>query len=223
MIFFGYKTKFSSMIRALSAIGIGLVMLLHSDASVVVVKIIAALLVVAGIVSLVHGFAKREEGALPLMSVNGGVDIVLGLILFFWPGAVAGFIVFAIGLVLVVFGLLQFVVMSGTVTLLGKGFLPLLLSGLCVLGGITLMFQPWESTIMSRIAGFFLVYYGVTELLSAQRMVKAKEAYDIQFTKKEEPAPQESLTALDEVKDVEYEKVEDPEETGVWTSSHTGE
>ena len=76
---------------------------------------------------------------------------------------------------------------------------------------------------MSRIAGFFLVYYGVTELLSAQRMVKAKEAYDIQFTKKEETAPQESLTALDDVKDVDYEKVEDPEETGVWTSTHTGE
>ena len=99
MILFGYKTKFSSILRALSAIGIGLVMLLRTDASVVVVRIIAVLLVVAGIVSFIHGYVKRKEGALPLMSVNAGVDILLGLVLFFWPGAVAGFIIAAIGVV----------------------------------------------------------------------------------------------------------------------------
>ena len=108
LISFGYKTKFSSILRALSAIAIGLVMLLRTDASVVVVKIIAALLIVAGIVSFIHGYSKRNEGALPLMSVNAGVDILLGLVLFFWPGAVAGFIVAAIGVVLILFGIMQF-------------------------------------------------------------------------------------------------------------------
>ena len=62
MIFFGYKTKFSSIIRALSAIGIGLVMLLHSDASVVVVKIIAALLVVAGMCPWCTGLPSARKG-----------------------------------------------------------------------------------------------------------------------------------------------------------------
>ena len=200
MILFGYKTKFSSILRALSAIGIGLVMLLRTDASVVVVRIIAVLLVVAGIVSFIHGYVKRKEGALPLMSVNAGVDILLGLVLFFWPGAVAGFIIAAIGVVLIIFGILQFVVMSGTVSLLGAGFLPLCLSALAVIGGVTLLMNPWENTVMSRLAGIALIYYGITELLSTHRMVKAKEAYEIQFAEKKEAQQGSPLQdALDSV------------------------
>ena len=223
MIFFGYKTRFSSRLRALSAIAIGLVMLLRTDASVVVVKIIALLLVVAGVVSFVRGYSKRKDGALPLMGVNAGVDILLGLVLFFWPGAVAGFIIFAIGVVLILFGLLQFIVMSSTVSLLGAGLVPLLLSGIAILGGVTLLFQPWENTVMSRIAGCFLIYYGVTEFLSTRRMSKAKEAYEIRFARKEEGSQPDVVTAPEEIRDVEYEKVEDPAQTGFWTSDHTGE
>lgn len=221
MIFFGYKTKFSSILRALSAIGIGLVMLLRTDASVVVVRIIAVLLVVAGIVSFIHGYVKRKEGALPLMSVNAGVDILLGLVLFFWPGAVAGFIIAAIGVVLIIFGILQFVVMSGTVSLLGAGFLPLCLSALAVIGGVTLLMNPWENTVMSRLAGIALIYYGITELLSTHRMVKAKEAYEIQFAEKKEAQQPSSAPTdyLETATDVSYEKVEDEadaQDSGVW-------
>ena len=221
MILFGYKTKFSSILRALSAIGIGLVMLLRTDASVVVVRIIAVLLVVAGIVSFIHGYVKRKEGALPLMSVNAGVDILLGLVLFFWPGAVAGFIIAAIGVVLIIFGILQFVVMSGTVSLLGAGFLPLCLSALAVIGGVTLLMNPWENTVMSRLAGIALIYYGITELLSTHRMVKAKEAYEIQFAEKKETQQPSSAPTdyLETATDVSYEKVEDEadaQDSGVW-------
>ncbi len=221
MILFGYKTKFSSILRALSAIGIGLVMLLRTDASVVVVRIIAVLLVVAGIVSFIHGYVKRKEGALPLMSVNAGVDILLGLVLFFWPGAVAGFIIAAIGVVLIIFGILQFVVMSGTVSLLGAGFLPLCLSALAVIGGVTLLMNPWENTVMSRLAGIALIYYGITELLSTHRMVKAKEAYEIQFAEKKEAQQPSSAPTdyLETATDVSYEKVEDEadvQDSGVW-------
>lgn len=221
MILFGYKTKFSSILRALSAIGIGLVMLFRTDASVVVVRIVAVLLVVAGIVSFIHGYVKRKEGALPLMSVNAGVDILLGLVLFFWPGAVAGFIIAAIGVVLIIFGILQFVVMSGTVSLLGAGFLPLCLSALAVIGGVTLLMNPWENTVMSRLAGIALIYYGITELLSTHRMVKAKEAYEIQFAEKKEAQQPTSAPTdyLETATDVSYEKVEDEADTqdsGVW-------
>ena len=219
MILFGYKTRFSSILRALSAIGIGLVMLLRTDASVVVVKIIAAFLFAAGVVSLIHGVVRRKDGVLPLMSVNAVVDIALGLILYLWPGFVAGFIVSAIGVALIIFGVLQFIVMSGTVALLGAGLLPLLLSGLAVAGGIALLFQPWENTVMSRLAGIALVYYGVTELLSARRVVRAKKAYDIRFAEKPEPQeePVRTTDALSDAKDVDYEKVEDTD-AGFWTS-----
>ena len=228
MILFGYKTSFSSVLRALPAIGIGLVMLLRTDATVLVVKIIAVFLFAAGVVSLVHGLVRRKDGALPLMGVNTVVDILLGLVLYFWPGFVAGFIVSAVGVVLILFGLLQFIVMFGTVSLLGAGLLPLLLSGVAVVIGVTLLFQPWENTVMGRLAGIALIYYGVTELLSAHRVSKAKKAYEIRFADKAEEQPAEEKTArpaadgMALAKDVEYEKIEDGTadggETGFWTS-----
>ena len=55
MITFGYNNKFSSILRALSAIGIGGVMLFSNEATITVVKIIAAFLFAAGIVSFIYG------------------------------------------------------------------------------------------------------------------------------------------------------------------------
>ena len=81
MITFGYNNKFSTALRALAAIGIGLVMVFSTEATVNVVKIIAAFLFAAGMVSLGYGFAHRKSGAMALMSVNAVVDIVIGLLL----------------------------------------------------------------------------------------------------------------------------------------------
>ena len=93
MITFGYNNKFSTALRALAAIGIGLVMVFSTEATVNVVKIIAAFLFAAGMVSLGYGFAHRKSGAMALMSVNAVVDIVIGLLLFCFPNVVAGAIV----------------------------------------------------------------------------------------------------------------------------------
>ena len=41
MITFGYKSKFSGILRALAAIGLGLVMILGNDATMTIVRIIA--------------------------------------------------------------------------------------------------------------------------------------------------------------------------------------
>lgn len=231
MILFGYKTKTSSILRALCAMALGLVMLVRTDAPDKVVQILAALLATAGVVTLVSGIIRRKDGSLPLMSVNAAVDVLLGLLLFFNPGFVAGFIVKAIGVVLIIFGVLQFIVMSGTIALLGTGWLSLLLSGLAVILGVTLLLDRWENTLMSKLAGIALIYYGATELLSFWRVHKAKKEYDIRFADKtapgpdggtaaEEPKEEQSLSgSLALAKDAEYEKVDDGgEDAGYWTS-----
>ena len=63
MITFGYNNKFSTALRALAAIGIGLVMVFSTEATVNVVKIIAAFLFAAGMVSL--GSASRIGNPAP--------------------------------------------------------------------------------------------------------------------------------------------------------------
>ena len=97
-ITFGYKSNFNSVLRALVAIAIGLVMIVVNEATITVVQIIAAFLIAAGVVSIIRGIVKRNDGAMPLMLTNAIVDIVFGLLLFFYPQAVANLINSALGL-----------------------------------------------------------------------------------------------------------------------------
>ena len=112
-ITFGYKSNFNSVLRALVAIAIGLVMIVVNEATITVVQIIAAFLIAAGVVSIIRGIVKRNDGAMPLMLTNAIVDIVFGLLLFFYPQAVANLIVYFIGILLIIFGAIQLLALSG--------------------------------------------------------------------------------------------------------------
>ena len=214
MITLGYKTKFDSVTRAAAAIGIGLVMVFGGNAPTMVVKIIAALLIVAGIVSLIYGLVKsKENGMYRLLLVNAGLDIAIGLLLFFNPQWVAGIIVYAIGIVLILFGALQLLVLSGTMSLLGAGFSSLILSVCAIIGGAFLLFNPFTINVMSVIAGLLLMLYGVSELISTFKVVKAKKEYEIRRTSTPsangtgEPGKIDT-SGIGDAREVDYEKIE---------------
>lgn len=211
MITFGYNNKFSSILRSLAAIAIGLVMVCATDATTTVVQIIAAFLFAAGIVSFAYGFANRKSGTFGLMTVNAVVDIVIGLILFLWPPFVAGVIVAIIGIVILVFGVIQILALAGTMSLLGSGGLNILLAVLAVVGGIVLIFNPFSERVMSILAGVFLIYYGITDLISMRRVSKAKKEYEIHFTETRVD-PDSTIDVDDEfdgIKDVDYHKIDE--------------
>ena len=211
MITFGYNNKFSSILRSLAAIAIGLVMVCATDATTTVVQIIAAFLFAAGIVSFAYGFANRKSGTFGLMTVNAVVDIVIGLILFLWPGFVAGVIVTIIGIVILAFGVIQILALAGTMSLLGSGGLNILLAFLAIAGGIMLIFNPFSERVMSILAGVFLIYYGITDLISMRRVSKAKKEYEIHFT--ETRVDPDSTIDVDDdfdgIKDVDYHKIDE--------------
>ena len=172
---------------------------------------IAAFLFAAGIVSFAYGFANRKSGTFGLMTVNAVVDIVIGLILFLWPGFVAGVIVAIIGIVILVFGVIQILALAGTMSLLGSGGLNILLAVLAVVGGIVLIFNPFSERVMSILAGVFLIYYGITDLISMRRVSKAKKEYEIHFT--ETRVDPDSTIDVDDdfdgIKDVDYHKIDE--------------
>ena len=213
MITFGYNNKFSSILRSLAAIAIGLVMVCATDATTTVVQIIAAFLFAAGIVSFAYGFAHRKSGTFGLMTVNAVVDIVIGLILFLWPGFVAGVIVTIIGIVILAFGVIQILALAGTMSLLGSGGLNILLAFLAIAGGIVLIFNPFSERVMSVLAGVFLIYYGITDLISLRRVSKAKKEYEIHFTEtRVDPDSTNDVDVDDDfdgIKDVDYHKIDE--------------
>ena len=215
MITLGYKTKFDSATRAVAAIGIGLVMMFGGNAPAIVVKIIAVLLLAAGVASLVYGLVKSKEGGVSqLLIANAVLDIIIGLLLILNPQWIAGIIVYAIGIILILFGALQLIVLAGAMNLLGAGISSLILPVCAVVGGAFLLFNPFALGVMSVIAGCLLILYGISEFISMFKMEKARNEYEIRRTAPkpatETPEPGKiDASGIGNAPEVDFERIED--------------
>ena len=208
MITFGYNNRFSGIIRAVAALAIGVVMVVsRTDAMVLAVRIMAAFLLASGIVSLVLGYRDRQNSRMPLMGVNGTVDILIAVLIFMFPQFVAGLIVYLIGFALLAFGIFQLVALVSANRVMKVGFMAFLMPVLVLLAGAFLLARPtFIGTAVGTVAGAALIIYGVSELLSSWKMRKAMDEYEIRQGPKED-AQQESQAP--DVKDVDYEKVDE--------------
>ena len=208
MMTFGYKNKFNGPLRALTALAIGIVMIVSkANALTIVVRVIAAFLVASGLVSFFIGYRNRENGAMGLMGFNAVVDIVLGLIVFMWPGFIAGLIVYFIAVVLILFGLYQLLSLGSANRVVKVGAVAFLLPALVLILGVFLLMKPlFIGEAMGTLAGVALIVYGVSELLSSWKMSNAIKEYEIQHPEPETPRDNEEVI---EVKDVDFEKVDE--------------
>ena len=209
MFTFGYGSKISGPLRALIALAIGVMMVIRPDnALTTVVKVIAAFILASGVVSLIVGLKEKKNGSLPLMSFNALVDIIIGIVLFSAPGFVAKFIIYLIGFVLLGFGIMQILALFSAKRVMGLGLGAFILPTVVTLVGGFLLFNPFAESVMVMIAGAAIIVYGASELLSSWKMKKAIDEYEIhQAPAQEQPAQQEN--PLENVKDVEYEKVDE--------------
>ena len=209
MFTFGYGSRISGPLRALIALAIGIMMVLRPDnALTTVVKVIAAFILASGVVSLIVGLKEKKNGSLPLMSFNALVDIIIGIVLFSAPGFVAEFIIYLIGFVLLGFGIMQILALFSAKRVMGLGLGAFILPTVVTLVGGFLLFNPFAESVMVMIAGAAIIVYGASELLSSWKMKKAIDEYEIhQAPAQEQPAQQEN--PLENVKDVEYEKVDE--------------
>ena len=218
MILFGYKTTYGTIIRALCAIGVGGVMVfMPNRGTELLVKIIGAVIFAAGLVSLTISIINRKEVKsnqftfnLILACIVGG----LGLLLIFFPEILTKTIIVVVGLGLIIFGGLQMLVVGGAASLLGMGYTPVILGAFALAGGIVILFNPFTEQVMSVIAGAFLIYYGLSELLSLKKVTAARKEYEIKFSQTGENPVKEVIkgsvsTAFGNVKDAEYTKVDD--------------
>lgn len=209
MITFGYKNKFNGPLRAVTAIAIGVVMVLSkTNALELAVRIIAAFLFASGVVSLVVGYKNRSNGTMGLMGFNAVVDILLGFLLFLFPGFVAGLLIYLIAFMLICFGLFQMVSLFSANKVTPVGLWSFVLPFIVLAAGIFLVINPdFVGEAIGVVAGAALIIYGASELLSSWKMKKAIDEYEIHQTKTDQPA--EDTDPLDDVKDVDYEKVDE--------------
>ena len=133
-----------------------------------------------------------------LMGFNAVVDIILGVLLFMFPGFVAGLLIYLIAFILICFGFFQMVSLFSANRVMKVGLLSYVLPFLVLAAGIFLITKPsFLGEAIGVVAGACLIVYGVSELLSSWKMKKAIDEYEIH------QAP------MTDVKDVEYEKVDE--------------
>lgn len=209
MITFGYKNRFSGFLRAAVAIAVGVVMVVsRTDAMVLAVRIIAAFILASGVVSLIVGYRDRQNSQMPLMGVNGIVDIVIAMLVFLFPHFVAGLIVYLIGFALLGFGIFQLIALVSANKVMKVGVMAFVMPVLVLLAGAFLLARPtFIGTAVGTVAGAALIVYGVSELLSSWKMKKAMDEYDIKYP--EHTAAPEQDDRITDVKDVDYEKVDE--------------
>lgn len=199
----------SGVIRALTAIILGSIMVAFPQTSLlVIVKILAAFLIASGIVSLVYGIANRANGGFSLMVTNTAVDIILGIIIFIFPAEVAGVVMFIIGLALFAFGMFQILALASANRVMRVGFVSFLLPVLCSIGGALVIFKPFGiASWLTLVVGIVLLVYGASELVSTWKVRKAMKEYEIRLDPSvRKDGARESIGA--DVKDVPYEKVD---------------
>ena len=209
MITFGYKNRFNGPLRALTAIAIGVVMVVSkTDALSLAVRIIAAFLVASGLVSLIVGYRNRQNGTFALMGTNAAVDIFLGLMLFLFPGFFAGLLVYLIAFALLGFGIFQLITLASANRVMKVGAMAFILPVIVLFCGMFLLMNPsFIGEAIGIVAGAALIVYGVSELLSSWKMKKAIDEYEIRYPDETQTKPEEE--PVQEVKDVDYEKVDE--------------
>lgn len=171
MIIFGYNSRVNGPMRALIALAIGILMVVFpAKALTTVVKIIAAFMIASGVVSLVVGLKDKEKGSLPIMSFNAVVDLIIAILLFVFAPFVAKFVIYLIGLVLLIFGVIQILALAGAKSVMNLNLRTFILPVVVTLIGGFILFNPFAESVMTIIAGSALLLYGISELISSWMM-----------------------------------------------------
>jgi uncharacterized membrane protein HdeD (DUF308 family) len=180
MITFGYKNKFTGPLRALTAIAIGIVMVVSkTNALELAVRIIAAFIMASGIVSLIVGYKNRSNGTMGLLGFNAVVDLILGFALFLYPAFAAGLLIYLIAFVLICLGFFQLISLFSISRAMGLGIWSFAMPFVVLAAGFFLIAKPaFLGESIGVVAGAALIIYGVSELFSSWKMMKAMDDYN---------------------------------------------
>lgn len=176
-----------SIVRGVLTLVFGACLLLWpGDTIGLIVKIIAAFFLAVGLLTLIMvlNANAKSGGGFPVLSiVNIAVYLILGLLIFMFPGFFLSLIAFLFGAVLLFAGIGQLVNLYQTskYTVISGGLyiIPVLIT----LAGIALFFSPGASTsFITMVFGAAIALYGISEMISGFKLRHVKFTKDGKFS-----------------------------------------
>lgn len=183
MITFGYNKRFTSIIRAIIAVAMGITLILfRKDGAETIVQLIGIGILFAGVISLIpmlssgNKVEKENRFAAAVGWTICGIASLLGLIVVLKPIWFVNLFIFLVAAAIIIFCTIQLIALISTISLIGFTPLPIVLTGVSLIGAITVMFFA-PGKVICIVTGILLIVYGVAEILSLLRVRKAEEIY----------------------------------------------
>lgn len=177
----------SSILRAICAVVIGVLLVRTPDSTVLGITIaIGVLFLISGVVSVVANISQRQsvkkaaasagtEGELPRKSpmfpIVGVGSILLGLLLALMPGTFVSFLMYFLGAVLILGALSQMFTLISASRSLRVPWLYYIFPAVIFLVGLFVLLKPMESASLPLlIIGWCMIVYGVVECVNAVKL-----------------------------------------------------
>lgn len=193
-IIYSITNRTYSAVRGVLILALGLALLIWPDAMLnIIVKLIAAFLIAAGLVTLYFAQNKKEkEVQVPqdesksllssFASLNIAVYLCFGILIFIFPSFFVSILVFLFGAILLLLGIGQLInlfVSARHTKLSGYMYIVPAVITIC---GIILFFQPFTAkNLLTMFFGGCLAGYGAVELVSSWMLRKVKFSKDGKF------------------------------------------
>ena len=207
-----FNTLFSpayGIVRAILALVLGVIMVVWPGTAIeTVIRVIGAVLVVIGGISLALSYTEREEGHTNIMSFNGIFDVVFGLLLIIFPAFFAGLSMYLFGAIMLVFGVGQIVNLISVrkkTHVDSVWFIMPFIEAVC--GVVVLFMRQWQGKpILYLVFGIALIIYAFTEVVISIKARQVKRA-ELKAQKEAQKAAQDAAKQA-EVARAEAEKPE---------------
>lgn len=157
------------VVQAVLFLVIGVVLLLMPDITLVMaVYAVGAIFALSGVASLINYF--RTDNAIersPSVLTAGIFFLIIAAIMFVFPEVIAGVFSVALGVILVLCGIVNAVRSLDMRGLQGNAWIPfLVLSIITVIGGVVVIWNPFDTTVLFvMVLGTLFIINGVSDLL----------------------------------------------------------
>ena len=161
------------VLKALLAIGFGMAFLLNPDGMITTFSYLVGIaLIVYGIIEASKGFKIRKEQKFGVLIMEDGImNIIVGLVLIFWPNLGPNLVMIVLGVWVLIGGLFQLIIANKYKdNVSGRNVRGLLT---VILGGV-ILFNPSDSVqLFSMIIGGLSLLYGLYLIVLILRFGKS--------------------------------------------------
>lgn len=160
------------VLKSLLAVGLGLAFLLNPQGMISTFSyLVGFVLIIYGIIESVNGFKLKKEFSYANLVIEDGIlNIIIGLVLIFWPNLGPNIVMIILGFWILLGGIIQLIIANKYKDKIAGRNLRGILT--VVLGGI-IIFNPSDSVnLFSMVVGFMSLLYGLFLLVQIIRFGK---------------------------------------------------